>query len=366
VLEYYNGILFLTTNRPGALDEAFDSRIHLKLYYGPLSCKQTEEIWMVNIQRLRIIDAQRCEGGDDQPLHIFEEDIMNFAQRHFHQNSKTKQWWNGRQIRNAFQMASSLAYCDAKKRHDELKQSHPDAPSVRPKLDVEHFVMIQTMTDDFNKFIEETHGGKTHADRAYNASDRADHWHPTRAGNDDSVYIEYGTMPGNGGRPGPWGSPGWAQGAWSNNPHPRYAPGSRPPEVVMNFDDGIGPESPTMKSGFQNAPPSPNPSQQRQMMRGTSSYSSFAGGPINPSGDRPYGPHGGSNPNYQAGGQNNRGADFPMDFSGSSQGLGGNYPYVREGHERSEFVSHNQSQAFGHGQNEFTSRKNHSEEQDDY
>lgn len=33
VLEYYNGLLFLTTNRVGTIDEAFKSRIHISLYY---------------------------------------------------------------------------------------------------------------------------------------------------------------------------------------------------------------------------------------------------------------------------------------------------------------------------------------------
>jgi hypothetical protein len=33
VLEYYEGILFLTTNRVGVFDETFKSRIHLPLYY---------------------------------------------------------------------------------------------------------------------------------------------------------------------------------------------------------------------------------------------------------------------------------------------------------------------------------------------
>jgi hypothetical protein len=32
VLEYYSGILFLTTNRVGTIDEAFKSRIHISLY----------------------------------------------------------------------------------------------------------------------------------------------------------------------------------------------------------------------------------------------------------------------------------------------------------------------------------------------
>lgn len=32
VLEFYSGILFLTTNRVGTMDEAFKSRIHISLY----------------------------------------------------------------------------------------------------------------------------------------------------------------------------------------------------------------------------------------------------------------------------------------------------------------------------------------------
>ncbi|CEN62310.1 Putative AAA family ATPase [Aspergillus calidoustus] len=35
VLEYYSGILFLTTNRVGNMGEAFESRIHINLYYPP-------------------------------------------------------------------------------------------------------------------------------------------------------------------------------------------------------------------------------------------------------------------------------------------------------------------------------------------
>ena len=38
MLEYYSGILFLTTNRVGTMDEAFKSRIHISLY-----CKSTSK-----------------------------------------------------------------------------------------------------------------------------------------------------------------------------------------------------------------------------------------------------------------------------------------------------------------------------------
>ncbi|KAF2800360.1 P-loop containing nucleoside triphosphate hydrolase protein, partial [Melanomma pulvis-pyrius CBS 109.77] len=36
-LEYYTGVLFLTTNRVGTLDEAFRSRIHLSLLYPAIN-----------------------------------------------------------------------------------------------------------------------------------------------------------------------------------------------------------------------------------------------------------------------------------------------------------------------------------------
>lgn len=42
VLEYYNGLLFLTTNRVGTIDEAFKSRIHLSLYYVSLTNSKTQ------------------------------------------------------------------------------------------------------------------------------------------------------------------------------------------------------------------------------------------------------------------------------------------------------------------------------------
>lgn len=44
VLEYYSGILFLTTNRVGNLDGAFNSRLHVSLYCPPLGQNQTRLI----------------------------------------------------------------------------------------------------------------------------------------------------------------------------------------------------------------------------------------------------------------------------------------------------------------------------------
>lgn len=44
-LEYYEGILFLITNRVSDFDEAILSRIHLKIKYDELTKEARREIW---------------------------------------------------------------------------------------------------------------------------------------------------------------------------------------------------------------------------------------------------------------------------------------------------------------------------------
>ncbi|KAG7287269.1 hypothetical protein NEMBOFW57_006776 [Staphylotrichum longicolle] len=120
VLEYYSGILFLTTNRVGALDEAFKSRIHLSLYYPPLTLERTLAIFDVNIRKLREMDAKRnsvdmeSNTHNHRGLHIDDHDIRDYARWYF-ENHPEDQRWNGRQIRNAFQIAYSLSHFDMEK-----------------------------------------------------------------------------------------------------------------------------------------------------------------------------------------------------------------------------------------------------------
>ncbi|PQE13758.1 AAA family ATPase protein [Rutstroemia sp. NJR-2017a BVV2] len=51
VLEYYEGILFLTTNRVETIDHAFRSRIHLSIAYPPLSADARRQLWRSTITR---------------------------------------------------------------------------------------------------------------------------------------------------------------------------------------------------------------------------------------------------------------------------------------------------------------------------
>jgi SpoVK/Ycf46/Vps4 family AAA+-type ATPase len=50
-LEYYPSLLFLTTNRPGTLDPALQSRIHLTINYPALDTASRLTIWRNFLER---------------------------------------------------------------------------------------------------------------------------------------------------------------------------------------------------------------------------------------------------------------------------------------------------------------------------
>jgi len=98
VLEYYSGILFLTTNRVTTFDDAFKSRIHIPIRYTDLSVDSRKQIWR-NF-------CGMVPGGVD----IDEKGLSTLAETEL----------NGRQIKNAIKAAESLAAFDEAKL--DLKQ----------------------------------------------------------------------------------------------------------------------------------------------------------------------------------------------------------------------------------------------------
>jgi len=173
VLDYYTGILFLTTNRSGALDEAFKSRIHYKIYYPPLTKDQTLNIWKLNIQRLRHINEQ---SEEKRPLEISDARVLDFAELQFEDSERrgTGQW-NGRQIRNAFQVARSLAYYDALAETDQMKDSGSNEQARPAVLDVKYFHMMHEITESFDHYMLEVFSGMNDKDLALEMEHRADH-----------------------------------------------------------------------------------------------------------------------------------------------------------------------------------------------
>ncbi|PYH85329.1 hypothetical protein BO82DRAFT_429343 [Aspergillus uvarum CBS 121591] len=71
VLEYYQRILFLTTNRVGKIDEAFRSRVHISLYYPPLDKRSTQKIFAENMNLV--------EKRDKNVIRVNRDEIRDFA-----------------------------------------------------------------------------------------------------------------------------------------------------------------------------------------------------------------------------------------------------------------------------------------------
>ncbi|KAK3315820.1 hypothetical protein B0H66DRAFT_271826 [Apodospora peruviana] len=104
-LEYYSGIMFLTTNRPGVLDEAFKSRIHITLNYKGVDLESTKAMWTNILNRL-----ERDNKTNDVKVAFNRDELLDFAERHYRQYYKEGATWNGRNIRNAFRTALALGH----------------------------------------------------------------------------------------------------------------------------------------------------------------------------------------------------------------------------------------------------------------
>lgn len=184
VLEYYNGIMFLTTNRPGVLDDAVKSRVHLNLYYEHLNEGQTVAIFKQHIQRLRDIEKQRNPDPSQQVV-VLHKEIIQFARDHFNRAGKSHQnrglgRWNGRQIRNAFLIASSLAhYEDEDEEEDGENDDLEDTGhKVQKQLGRQQFEIVAESTLLYDQYREAVHSGKSEDHVAYEREERAVPSHP--------------------------------------------------------------------------------------------------------------------------------------------------------------------------------------------
>ncbi|KAH6640120.1 hypothetical protein F5144DRAFT_86373 [Chaetomium tenue] len=168
VMEYYNGVLFLTTNRPGQLDEAIKSRVHSALLYQTLSQAQTEKVFRMNIKRLEYIEMQREKVQPDSSQPYLQPDktgILEFAEKHWKEHEYDELGrWNGRQIRNAFISAAALA------RGDVDNNASDGRPSVTV-LTERHFQGVAKSITAFDKYMARARGALD-SERARTREDR--------------------------------------------------------------------------------------------------------------------------------------------------------------------------------------------------
>jgi hypothetical protein len=146
VLEYYSGILFLTTNRIGDFDEAFTSRIHMSLYYPELDLKSTLAVFRLNLRLIRNRFKER-----ERNIYI-DPEIVKFAKTYWLAHPKMR--WNGRQIRNACQTSLALAEFRASGNRVE-KIVHANA---KVNLTVDDLKTVSDAYLDFLEYLRDIYG----------------------------------------------------------------------------------------------------------------------------------------------------------------------------------------------------------------
>jgi hypothetical protein len=123
VLEYYEGILILTSNRVGTFDEAFRSRIHIALHYEDLKPRSRGQIWSNFLVRLEGTE----DGENVNDIKYRLDELANHS-------------LNGREIRNALSTARQLASYEGK------------------KMGWEHLELAIKTANTFGTYLRDVHG----------------------------------------------------------------------------------------------------------------------------------------------------------------------------------------------------------------
>ncbi|KAL9072265.1 MAG: hypothetical protein Q9157_005175 [Trypethelium eluteriae] len=103
-----------------------------------------EAIWKNNLRKLG--KERRDVKVDYNVTKYIDNELLNLD-------------WNGREIRNAFQTAVSLALFDSKHENErQAKESGSSERVIDAELTVDHIQQVVDMSDNFKKYINSTHG----------------------------------------------------------------------------------------------------------------------------------------------------------------------------------------------------------------
>jgi hypothetical protein len=160
VLEYHPGTIFLTTNQPGWIDDAFISRIHIFVQYDEMSDLTLKRVW----EKLLTWAEREAEMPGGLKIRVCGT-VQNYVAG---DAEVQKMCRNGRDIRNAFQAAVKIAVA-------RLPPAESDENSAPREIDLE--------PEDFRKAIEnkkvyrvyrDSMGGQSERDRAIERGARRD------------------------------------------------------------------------------------------------------------------------------------------------------------------------------------------------
>jgi SpoVK/Ycf46/Vps4 family AAA+-type ATPase len=171
-IEYFSGLLFLTTNRIGQIDDAFPSRLHAIINYPPLDDSKRIAIWKAFFKKLSLERKGQL---------VIESKAQEYVLHH--QDIRDRKW-NGREIRNALQTAIALAEYDV--------AVEPDLQDQKIRVNKDHFQQVMDMSRKFTEYMADL-SGKTEAERARSRKDRSDDHHRGDLGFEEGRLTPYRT-----------------------------------------------------------------------------------------------------------------------------------------------------------------------------
>lgn len=145
---------------------------HLVLRYDPLTEEQTVKIFELNVEKLKENEKMRRLDSTHCKLFIKKNEILRFARDHYrrHRDKNGLGRWNGRQIRNAFLIASSLAH------YDDVDVEEPEeegGEELQKQLGAREFELVEKTTLLYDEYRYDMYR-QTDNERAYLREERDD------------------------------------------------------------------------------------------------------------------------------------------------------------------------------------------------
>jgi len=156
-MEYFRGLLFLTTNRVGQIDDAFISRVHVAIGYKALSGEDRHKIWTGFFRKLAKERAGKIQIAPGAKKWVLEMAVKGTAQL------------NGRDIRNALQTAITLAETECEEDPDF------DPSTMIVVVDQSHFQRVLDISNKFHEYVRSIRR-EDEKKRAAGRFDRNDYW----------------------------------------------------------------------------------------------------------------------------------------------------------------------------------------------
>ncbi|KAF2967481.1 hypothetical protein GQX73_g6097 [Xylaria multiplex] len=143
-LEFYDGILFLATNRVVSFDDAFISHVHVQLHLPDFDDDQRQQMWQTYIDKLA------KDRGDCMRLNIDAKDYIRG-------NEVRALAWNGREIRNG--KFNQFLLSEVKSNPETVSLAEYEAEKGEDGKIVitdEHLRAAIELSRDFKTYINET------------------------------------------------------------------------------------------------------------------------------------------------------------------------------------------------------------------